>query len=132
MPWKECHVMTAVTGWSGLFSEQREKGRLRWGPFVHRSDVTETRGCEFVDHDARRDAMSTSIRGHSLGNLTSAAILEVDDGQPSARLQRRNEAPVERVDGRDVVIDVPEENRIAARVRQIRRCLVAFEHGHVR
>jgi hypothetical protein len=30
------------------------------------------------------------------------------------------------------MIDVTEENRIAARVGQIRRCLCAFDHGHVR
>ena len=115
-----------------LFSEQREKSRLSRRPFFGRSDVREARGLEFVDHDARRDAMSAAIGGHTLRNLTSAAILEVDDGQPSARFQRRDEALVERVDGRDVVIDVAEENRIAARVGQIRRCLCAFDHAHVR
>ena len=67
--------VTAVTGHSG-FSEQREKGRLPWRPFVGRSDVSEARRHELVDHNARRDAMSAPIGWHTLGNLISAAILE--------------------------------------------------------
>ena len=56
-----------------LFSEKHEKGRLSRRPFGGRSDVDEARGLEFVDDDARRDAMTAAIGGHTLGNLTSAA-----------------------------------------------------------
>ena len=51
----------------GLFSEQREKGRLPWRPLFGRFDVREARRLEFVDHDARRDTMSATIGGHALG-----------------------------------------------------------------
>ena len=76
--------------------------------------------------------MAFAIRGNAFRYRRALAPLEIDDGEAAAGFQRIEQALVEGLNGGDVVIDVAKEDRIAARLRQVRLSQFALNDRDLR
>src|ERR1700676_516653 len=85
----------------------------------------------FVNQDFLLDAVILAILRHAFHLTVLRMRRKIDDRQFSARLQRANQARVKLQRLRQMMVDAPQENRIATRRGQIRFHLPALYHDQV-
>src|SRR5688572_11888122 len=116
-------------------SEQcKEEARtlIPGGPLRDRPDVCQPLGAHLVYHDGRWNPVATAIGRNAIWHLRALLGFKVDHSQPAPGLQRGEKAPVDFRRAREVMVDVPHEDRVATRVRKIRRSRGSFQHRDVR
>src|SRR6476661_3247164 len=101
------------------------------GGWLARRDRLEAGRLQFTFERRGRDAVVIVDRPAAGGILAAWRWGEVDDGQASARLERRQDAGVHRGRIDEVMVDVAHEQRVARGRREVRLLLATLHEGDV-
>src|SRR2546427_7680153 len=100
-------------------------------PIIHYLFHLQPRRAQLLNHNLLRNPVPTPVARNSFHRVQPRARREINNRQPPSRLQRPHQAGVKLHRLGQVMVHVPQENRVTATRRQIRIRLLALHHHHV-